>query len=95
MQILICHIHKKHLVERGASGWHFWGVVVPVAFCGPYRAETGYDPRGNVRGSADMRIETGHKEEAKVVDRKRGANHCKRGAYIYYLPENMHTYSKK
>ena len=32
-------------MERRASGWHFWGVVVAVAFRGPYGPETGYDPR--------------------------------------------------
>ena len=34
---------------RWASGWHFWGVVVAVAFFGPYEPETSYDPRDTHR----------------------------------------------
>ena len=36
---------RKDLIKRKASGWYFWGVVVAVAFPGPYGPETGYDPR--------------------------------------------------
>ena len=36
---------RKDLIKSRASGWYFWGVVVAVAFPGPYGPETGYDPR--------------------------------------------------
>ena len=44
------------MIKRRASGWYFWGVVVAVAFPGPYGPETGYDPRDNPSASTLVRF---------------------------------------
>ena len=45
MEIFIYYDTRKDLIKSRATGWYFWGVVVAVAFPGPYEPEAGYDPR--------------------------------------------------
>ena len=64
------------MIKRRASGWHFWGVVVAVAFRGPYGPEAGYDPRDKnldgdqtllVSGESIMGTQTCTKRALKII----------------------------